>query len=171
MRLEKTKELIIVSVIAFVLGLAVMIGGGLAGTGDPLYDGKTAQTVTGKLNTLRIPANSVQYLSGASIFGTAITGVSNPARSPLSGVSLVMTSPSGGENVWFYLGDNTAQSGNTIYLHFTPGDTVVCNQDIIPGVSKFELSGTSLAQTVACWSDGVSRWVVKTDGSPTVNWD
>lgn len=143
----------------------------LASDGDPILEGTTSGTVTGKVYVINLAVNSNQTLSGSSLFGAWVTGASNAARTPTAGITVYLVSPSGGENVYLYNDDATTSSGNTLYVHFASGDTVKSDQTITAGTSKFIVGGTALEKSLLCWSTGTSVWVVKTSGTPTVAWD
>lgn len=135
---------------------------------SPIIEYGTDRFVTGKWNYINVAANSGTTLSGTSVFATAITGVSTPARPMTSGITLFMVSPSGGENCMIYNDSDTASSGNTLYVHFQPGDTVKSNVACTAGVSKYIISGTTLEKKLVMWSNGAGVWVIDAVGTPTV---
>jgi len=53
----------------------------------------------------------------------------------------------------------------------TSGDVWASADTINPAVSKYVVSGTTDAQIVVAHSTGVSKWFIRTVGSPTVAWD
>ncbi len=162
--------------------------------GDPVIEGKTAiqvdavsmnattgnfSTVSGfqfrggvatvKVNGLAVASIGDTTISGNSLFNTSVTGASNIARSPDSGQTFYVVSPGGGENLWFFNRDDTAENGTTLYIHVgEAGDTVYSNTPCTPGVSKYVLAGTAMQKKLVIWSDGVSTYNVDTSGSPTV---
>lgn len=167
----KGKTLILYMITGFLLAAGIQVCGVWGGTGEVLYDGKTDQTVTGKINFVNVGANATATLSGASIFGCAVTGAANGARPVTSGITLIAVSPSGGENFWIYNNDDTSISGETLYVHFAPGDTVVSNVPCTPGVSKYVIAGTAMEKKLVLWSNGTSTWVIDAIGDPDVEAD
>lgn len=141
---------------------------------DPITKGvQTDDDVTGGVPDLAIAANSDQYLTGTSLMGTTwITGATNLARDPTSGITIIVNESATGKQSFFvYNADDTAQSGNTLFFHFPAGDTVISDIDCIPGVSKWVISGTTLEKTLVVNSTGTSEWTIATTGTPTVEAD
>lgn len=126
----------------------------------------------GKIIGQIYPVNltSDETLSGSCLYGAWIT--SGTSDVTVSGVTSTFPSGTGqGENVFFYLSNDTAQSGTTINIHWPAGDNIISADAITAGTSKLQLSGTTLEQRVVVWSSGVSEWTILTVGSPDVDWD
>jgi hypothetical protein len=137
-------------------------------------------TITGTLTVSSIVATgSVQggivvatisntaTLSGATKYGGYVT-----SKNATSGVTVTVPTAGGaGENFVIYIPTDTFNSGGTIYVHFTAGDSLRCNQDILAGVSKFILSGTTFQKRIFCFSGEAGIWNIMTFGAPTVDWD
>lgn len=139
---------------------------------DPLTNGlETTSVAAGMVRTIEYAPSDQTVLELSGVSGQMVTGASNAARNPLSGVSIRFKSPSGGESGVLYLGDDTAQTGNTIYALFEAGDNIICADDLIAGTSKFILSGTTDAQSLYVVSTGTSEWFIRPYGSPTVDWE
>lgn len=140
---------------------------------DPVTKGiETGNVVAGMIRTIEINSSvstEVLEISGAS--GQVVTGVSNIARDPESGVSIRFLSPAGGENAHVMLSDDTAQTGTTITVLFEAGDAIICAYDIIAGTSKFILSGPTDAQSLTLMSTGTSEWFVRGYGAPDIDWE
>jgi len=140
---------------------------------DPITNSlETTGIAAGMVRTIEVDtavSTEVRELSGVS--GQYITGASNAARSMLSGVSVRLRSPSGGESAVFYLADDTAQTGNTISALFEAGDTIICEDDLIAGTSKFVLSGATDACGLTVVATGVSTWLVRQYGYPSIDWE
>ena len=132
----------------------------------------TTLTISAGVSVYELKSSTMSELSGTSIYSAYLTGVSVSTRSPTSGVSTRVASGTGrGENLVFFLQDDTAQSGNTIGVHFTSGDVIASADTITAGVSKYIMSGTTDAQIIIAISTGVSKWWVRTTGGPSVAWD
>ena len=175
MRMQKHRGMILGLCVAVVFAAAagVMVYGAYAGTGMPLLDGKADQLVTGKPNMVNLAPSdtAVQPLStGVTPFGSLISGASNAARPPESGITPYLDIPAGGESMMFTNYDDTADSGNTLYLTFESGTTIVTNDTngFVAGVSAFEISGTTLERRAVVWSPQAGVYVVDVSGSPTV---
>ena len=144
---------------------------GVFGTGGyPLISERPGQIVTGRIKTLRLAVSSAVTLSGVSIEGTFITGASNTARPMASGISVYIDSPPEGANCFIYNDDDTSISGNSLFVHFID-TSIASDTECTAGLSKFEISGTTLEKTIVLWASEVSKWTIKTIGSPTVEAD
>lgn len=134
--------------------------------GDPVYQSSVAY-----LKYRQINVASTTTLSGLTPFNMGLSGVSTSARSMTAGVTVIFGTPVGGENGWLYNTENTATSGNTLYVHFTAGTVVYSNIACTAGVSKYILSGTTLEKTLVYWSPAAGIYVVRAIGTPTVEAD
>jgi hypothetical protein len=112
-------------------------------------------------------ASGTSTVSGTTLYGGYIYGAAG------AGVTRTLPTATGaGENVVFFNVGNTYISGGTLYVHFTSGDTIYCNQTITAGTSKFILAGVSTwTKQILAISTEANHWIVKTVGSPTVDWD
>jgi len=160
-----------VPVYIFLLFMAIFLFTGssvlFGADGDPLIAGVNRGTVIGQIYPINL--TSSETITGASKFGGWITcGTVDPAR---SGVTATLESSTGqGENIVFYLANDTAQSGTSIWVVGPAGDTFVCASDIIAGTSKIALTGTTLSQVVTITGTGVSTWTVMSKTTPTIEW-
>ena len=164
--------------VAFALAASIQVFGVYAGTGDPLYDGKTNQTVTGKQNRIALNSNTgVTFYGGptggVTVYNSYATGVSNPVRPLASGITIFVEPPEGGENWWVLNRDNTALNGSTLYVVPTSGVTIIGDIPCTGGASKFVVGGTALQRGLIFLADeaGTSTYLVRTWGTPTVEAD
>lgn len=111
-------------------------------------------------------------VSGVSQFNTSLTGVSQAARPMGAGITVWISPPTkGSESMFFFNKENTAISGNTLYIHLlNPGTGVTnfSNTACTPGVSKYTLAGDVLANTLIIFATGETVWGTKTAGSVPV---
>lgn len=167
-----------------VLSLLLLAVSVFAGPGDIVQEGVSFESIqggsgtfTGKatagvLNVIVAPSGTTLpvTMSGTCIFGTLISGGSNAARPPTSGITLYFLSATGsGANALIYNADDTAKSGNSIYVIMPLGDSVISDIAMTPGVSRYGISGTTLEKTLYIVDTGVSKWTVKTSGTPSIS--
>ena len=140
---------------------------------DPITVGvATTETITGRSKHINLTSATLYTLDISGTSGVYVSAVTDASRSPTSGVSIVLQSPpAGGYDVVFIMENSTYEQGTTTYVHFTANDVVASADTIIAGTSKFILSGTTDSMSIFCHSTGVSRWWVRTSGSPSVDWD
>lgn len=132
----------------------------------------TTNTVTARSKHINLPLGTYTTLALSSVSGVYVSAVSDASVSPTSGASCVLSSPTAsGYDVVFILENQTSIAGTSIYVAFTSGDIIASADTITAGTSKFVMSGTTDSQLIWCHSTGVSRWYVRTNGSPTVDWD
>ena len=63
--------------------------------------------------------------------------------------------------------DDTAESGNTLFLTFEAGTTIKTNSlGFVAGVYAFEISGTTLERRVVVWSPEAGVYVIDAAGDP-----
>jgi len=156
---------VIFGVLFLWIGKSVIFGA----SGYPLIEEKPAQMITGRLKPIRLAVCSAVTLSGVSLEGTAITGVSNADRAMTAGITVYIDSPSAGMNFWIYNEDDTSESGNSLFVHFIDsGTSVYSDTECMAAVSKYIVSGTTLEKSLVLWSSEVSKWTVKTSGTPDV---
>jgi hypothetical protein len=118
-------------------------------------------------------ASGTSTVSGTTLYGGYIYGDGTKLGSAMNGTTRYLPTATGnGENVVFFTVGNTFTSGGTLYVHFQAGDTVYSTQTITPGVSKFIIASTETwGKQVLVISPAANRWIVKTVGTPSVDWD
>ena len=149
--------------VALLIGNSVIFGA----DGDFLIAGVNRGKVIGQIYPINLKTS--ETITGATKFGGWITsGTSDVTR---SGVTATLESSTGqGENMVFYLANDTAQSGTSIWVVGPAGDTFICASDIISGTSKIALTGTTMSQVVTITGTGVSTWTVMSKTTPTIEW-
>ena len=147
-------------------------------SGSSVYGGMgnfgilTTSVITARSQHINLTSGTLQTLAISGISGVWVSAVSSAARSPTAGVSLQLGSPdAAGYDIVFILENSTYEQGTTTYVLFTAGDVLASADTITAGTSKYIMSGTTDAQLIVCHSTGVSKWFVRTVGSPTVAWD
>lgn len=149
-----------------------VVGGTLTSEINSSNPIRTSNVITGRSKHINLTSATLYTidLSGAS--SVWVSAVSSAARSPTSGVSARLPSPdAAGYDVVFLLENSTYEQGTTTYVLGTSGDVWASADTINPAVSKYVVSGTTDAQIVVAHSTGVSKWFIRTVGSPTVAWD
>lgn len=149
------------------------------GATNPLIENGTDQTVTGKQNRIGLNSNTgVTFyggpaLGGVTVFNTYITGVTNPARPPTSGITIFVLPPAGGENWWVLNRDDTAVNGTTLFVVPTAGVTVISNTACTGGASKYVVAGSPLENGLLFTADeaGTSTYLVRRWGTVSVEAD
>jgi len=132
----------------------------------------TTSTITGRSKDITLPLGTYTTLTISGVTGIFISAVSDSGVTPTSGASCVLSSPDkAGYDAVFILRNQTSIAGTSIYVAFTAGDNIESADTILAGTSKFIMSGTTDAQQIWCHSTGVSKWFVRTTGSPSVDWD
>ncbi|MFH2074366.1 MAG: hypothetical protein ABIJ57_03325 [Pseudomonadota bacterium] len=124
--------------------------------GDPLLAGVNRGKVIGEIYPITLTSD--EPLTGASTFGGWITGGSGVSPTATIGHA------SGGENMVFRNLADTSLSGGTIFIVFSAGvsNTILTESGVTidSGVTKIEVSGTTLDQVVTLIGAGVSTWEV-----------
>lgn len=150
--------------------LLAIYGGARADLGDPLLEGGTAPLSGGIVHWGIFP--SAVTPSGETCFGAHLSAVSAfETRGALNGVTVYVPSGTGnGESMLFYSESLTSEAGTTLWVVFWPKDDLVTDEVMDAGVSCFMVSGTTMDELVYVQSNAPSAWMVKTSGSPTIQW-
>ena len=166
-KIFKKIEWVPVYILALFVAISLFTGNAvlLGADGDFLIAGVNRGKVIGQIYPINL--KSSETITGASKFGGWITsGTSDVAR---SGVTATLESSTGqGESMVFYLANDTAQSGTSIWVVGPAGDTFICESNITSGTSKIALTGTTMSQVVTLTGTGVSTWTVISKATPTI---
>lgn len=151
-----------------------------SGDGNQVITGANSGKIVGEIFIINLIENNdiIQHvktgttISGVSCYGGWIkSGTQAEIGNNTSEVTIQFVSAVKGMNSVVYIGQDTAQSGGTVNVLFESADNIVSATAIIAGTSKYQLSGTTLAQKLVIWASGTSQWVVDEVGSPSVDWD
>lgn len=133
-------------------------------------------TIVSGVSTLKVATAGVSIimssttdftLSGESVYGTYICNYGAPS----SGTTITFPSAKKGMSTSVLLSQNTLTSGGTMYIHWPVGQTLICNQTITAGTSKFIVGGTVASKTITAIGIDSNIWQVQTTGTPSVDWD